>query len=346
MVKKRVSGANEALYNFPFNLIRVVLDGVGWALRANRWLSEQGETYDVVHVHLQMASTVLTFINRKLRCRMVYTFHGDNYRVKLKSRVKVPWYLRLISPDLVLMRHVRKVVVLNKSIYAGLVESGKIPAEKLVAIGNGIDVEKYRPDIDTSGVRSEYAMEGRPTVLFAGNISPRKGVEYLIRAAAILVNDSGYSGLLFILAGNLTGDREYAGRMEALIRELGLENNVRMIGNVPHDKLIGLYVASDLLVCPSPEEPYPTVVLEAMACGRPVVGTRVGGMLEQIVDGWNGFLVEPENAETLAEKIKYLVDHPEERQQMGLNSRKRAVEEFDWERVAVRYLEVYRGILE
>ncbi len=344
-VRKRAGGGNEVLYRFPFGLIKVVTDGIAWALSANRWLSRQDDDFDIVHVHLPLASTILVFLNRKLRRKMVYTFHGDGYRVNLESRVKVPWYVRLVAPDLILMRRVARVVLLNESLLKGLLESKQLSPGSLTVIGVGIDTDMYRPDVNGAAVQQKYQMAGKATVYFAGVIFPRKGVEYLIRAADILVNQQGRNDLLFLLAGNLTQDPDYVRRMESLIQGFGLEGIVKLLGRVPNEELVQLYVSSDLFVCPSPEEAFPSVVLEAMACGKPVIGTKVGGMLEQIVDGWNGFLVEPEDEGALAEKIGYLLDHSEERQRMGLNSRQRAVEEFDWDRVARRYLETYEQVV-
>lgn len=339
------SGANQVLYNFPFNLARVIWDALVFALKVNSWLKKSKEKFDVFHVHQPFATSFLLVWNRNMRAKTVYTFHGDTYRVNLESRVKVPWYVRLLSPDLFLMRRVGKVAVLNQSIYSKLVASNKVPPGRVSLIGNGIDTNTYRPDIDIEGIKPKYNMTDKIVVLFAGVIFPRKGVEYLIKAANILINQFGYRNLLFLLAGDATLDTAYVSRMSGLIQEFHLEERVKMIGRVPHSELVKLYVASDLLLCPSPEEPFPTVVLEAMACGKPIVGSRVGGMLDQIKDGWNGFLFEPGDERALAEKIRYLVDHPEERKRMGINSRQRAEQEFDWNKVAEKYLEIYRELV-
>ena len=104
-----------------------------------------------------------------------------------------------------------------------------------------------------------------------------------------------------------------------------------------------MHAASDIFVMPSLAETGPLVTLEAMASGKPIIGTEAGAMPRQIRNGWNGFLIDPEDERQLAERIKYLIDNPEERKRMGANSRRYAEEEFDWRKVAERLSLVYHG---
>jgi glycosyltransferase involved in cell wall biosynthesis len=180
--------------------------------------------------------------------------------------------------------------------------------------------------------------------LFASEIVPRKGVEYLVRAADIIVNQLNYKDILFLLKGKAY-EKEYLEGIGKLIEDYKLEENVKMIlGYIPLEDVKRLYVASGIYVLPSLEEPCPTSLLEPLACGKPLVGTNVGGIVTMIKEGWNGFLVEPANEKQLAEKIKYLIDHPEEWEEMGKNSRKLAEEEFEWKKIVEKYLEVYEEV--
>jgi len=83
-----------------------------------------------------------------------------------------------------------------------------------------------------------------------------------------------------------------------------------------------------------------------MASGKPVIATKVGGIPKKVRDGWNGFLIDPADEQQLAEKIRYLIDNPQERQRMGENSRRYAEEKFDWQKVAEKLLLVYHDISE
>jgi len=343
--KKRTWGAADVIYRFPLGLVDIILDGIMFAVKVNRYLSKVESNFDVIHVHFPMAANILIMLNRTLRKKMVYTFHGDVYRLNLDSRFRLPWYVRLLSPDIFLMKQVAKVILLNDSLCSKLISAGKIQPQKAVFISNGIDTDRFYPEIDGDEVVQKYSLDDRIVILYVGIVFPRKGVEYLVKAADRLINQLGYEGLQFLLVGLMTVDRVYVTKLLRFISDHRLEEEIRMVGTVPFDELRRLYSACDIFVLPSLEEACPMVVTEAMATGKPVIGTKVGGMLMQIRDSWNGFLVEPENEVDLAEKIKYLVDHPEERVRMGANSRKRAEEEFSWDKVTKQYIKVYQEVL-
>lgn len=249
------------------------------------------------------------------------------------------------------MNYVKKTILLNSDIRSRLESSGKVKPEKLSVIHNGVDTDVFSPDINTDSIKEKYKLNGKINILFVGGFTPRKGIEYLIKSANIIVNRLNYKDILFLLVGPhreygfLVGEEElsYPNKIFRLIKNFKLENNVRITGTVSFDDLRKLYAACDIAACPSLAEAGPLVTLEAMSSGKPVIGTKVGGMPLQIKDGWNGFLVEPANEEQLAEKIKYLIDNPKERKRMGKNSRKLAEKEFSWESVTKKYLEIYNN---
>jgi len=188
-------------------------------------------------------------------------------------------------------------------------------------------------------VKEKYELN-ETTVMFSGTVTPRKGVEYLVRAAEILKENN----VLFLIVGNTNIDREYADKVMEYAKQRNLK--VRFTGFVPYGDLKALYSACDIFVLPSFGEGDPIALKEALASGKPLIGTNVGGIPAQIKNGWNGFLVKPGNEKQLAEKIRYLIDNPEERERMGEKSRKLAREEFDWEKIAERYLKVYEEVAE
>jgi len=341
--KRLASHPLKEIGHFPLGPVRLIIDGIRFALKANKYLGQKDNNFDVVQMHFPLANNILLFLNRKLRNKAVYTAHSDEYKLNLSSSLKLPWYLRLITPDLFLMKRVKKVVVLNDSIRSKLIAAGKVQPQDIVTIPNGLDINKFNPDIDVREVKQKYELDNKVTILFVGGIMPRKGLEYLIKAANTIINHLSYANALFLLVGSYEAS-EYTDRVVKLIQDYGLEKSVKMTGFVDADELAKLQMACDIFVLPSLEEGFGMVLTEAMAFSKPVIGTNVGGILTQIGDGWNGLLVEPGNEADLAEKIRYLVDHPEERLRMGANGRKRAEDEFSWEKIAEEYIKAYQQV--
>ena len=335
------------LVKSPVGLLRFILSRTEFAFKALRYLKKNN--FDIVTVYFPFAAVILVTLSRKLRKKMIYVeMIGEvKKRLKLGSIMKdTPLLFRFISPDLYLMRRVRKVVMQNDEVRAELVSAGKIEPEKVTAISLGVDTSEFYPDISIDNVKERYGLSDKTTatVLFASEIVPRKGVEYLVRAADIIVNQLNYEDTLFLLKGKAY-EKEYLESIRKLIEEYKLAENVKMmLGYIPLEDVKRLYVASNIYVLPSLEEPCPTSLLEPLACGKPLVGTNVGGIVTMIKEGWNGFLVEPANEKQLAEKIKHLIDHPEKWEEMGRNSRKLAEDEFDWRKIAEKYLEVYEEV--
>jgi len=320
----------------PLGLCRLILDRTSLALEFNKVL--RAKNFDVIHVHFPFASAILVNINRKLRDKIVYTAHADEYRLGLSKFLRPPLVARIFLPDLYLMKRVRKSVVLNEPLKEKLVGKG-IEEGRLEVIPNGVNVEDFnlgKGEIER--VKEKYELN-ETTVMFSGTVTPRKGVEYLVKAAEILKEKN----VLFLIVGNTNLDREYANKVMEYAKLKNLK--VRFTGFVPYEDLKALYSACDIFVLPSLEEGFGIVLTEALASGKPLIGSNVGGIPMQIRDGWNGFLVEPGNEKQLAEKIKYLIDNPEERERMGKNSRKLAEEKFNWIMIADKYLRVYEEVV-
>ncbi len=131
-------------------------------------------------------------------------------------------------------------------------------------------------------------------VLCVSRIDPRKGQEYLIKAMAEVLKGHPDTTCIFIGNGSLTkklvGRKNRLEELEAMVEELGISNKVRFLGKVSQGDLMKAYDACDMLVQPSVNEGFGLVISEAMCFGKPVIGSNVGGIPEQIADGVNGFL--------------------------------------------------------
>jgi len=322
------------------------LNAALFALGVSNYLNRNSSNIDVIHMHLTSIGLIVSILNRRLRGKMVYTCHLSQWafasgRLRISERI----HLQL---DSYLMRRVRKVIALNETAKESFISLGKVEADKIVVVPNGVDTYFFAPNLQIAEtIISEYRLESKSIVLFVGRLTRIKGVEHLVKAADILINKSGYKDVIFLLVGPQT----YAGvdepvnieEMLSYIKHHQMDGNIVLTGSVPLEAVRALYAASDIFVLPSLAEGDPLVTLEAMASGKPIIGTKVGGIPHHISDGWNGFLIDPGNEQQLADKIKYLIDNPEERKRMGANSRRYAEEEFDWSKVAERLLAVYQS---
>jgi teichuronic acid biosynthesis glycosyltransferase TuaC len=193
-----------------------------------------------------------------------------------------------------------------------------VPDQKVTVIPNGVDHTNFRP-LPRKQAREDlqFPLERR-VILSVGLLIPRKGFDILIKATKILVEKYGYSDLLLIVVG----EGESRRHLEKLTEHLGLQEHVRLAGAVAHENLYKWYSAADLFCLASSREGWPNVVLEALACGRPVVATSVWGTPEIIRSDRIGLLtVQEERA--MAEQLdrafkmswqeKEIVQHARER---------------------------------
>ncbi len=178
-------------------------------------------------------------------------------------------------------------------------------------------------------------VSSRPYVLGIGRHVVQKGFDILLRAMARVFQDTAWPGDLV-----LAGDGPEHARLRTLAAELGIAGRVVFPGKVGRADVPSLFAGCALFVLPSRHEPLGIVNLEAMAAGKPVVATRVGGVPEIVTQGVNGLLVAPENPEEMAGAISRLLGQKELCAELGAGGRARA-REFTWDAIASQYLQVY-----
>nr|WP_152893983.1 glycogen synthase [Streptomyces adustus] len=214
-------------------------------------------------------------------------------------------------------------------------------------VHNGIDTALYRPDHGTDALVRAGVDPDRPYVLFVGRITRQKGVPHLLRA----VRDIDPAAQVVLCAGAPDTpeiDREFRDLFEELSRARdGVHWIPRML---PRPEVVQLLTHASVFVCPSVYEPLGIVNLEAMACGTPVVASRVGGIPEVVADGTTGVLVDVDPSDEvfeagLARALDSVLGDPATARRMGEAGRERAVGEFGWDAVARRTVRLYEEIL-
>jgi D-inositol-3-phosphate glycosyltransferase len=221
----------------------------------------------------------------------------------------------------------------------------------VVVIPPGVDLCRFYPiPVDEAkefiGVTCADHM-----LLFVGRIEPLKGLDVLLDALAILRRRQDferYSFCLAVIGGDPEADPEVMSaemaRIQALCREHGLLDMVTFLGKRSQDTLPYYYSAAEAVVMPSYYESFGMVALEAMACGTPVVASQVGGLAFLVQDGVNGFTVPFGDPQALADRLAVLLSDPDLRQQISEQAAAIA-QQYGWEMIAARLLEVYRDLL-
>jgi D-inositol-3-phosphate glycosyltransferase len=222
----------------------------------------------------------------------------------------------------------------------------RIDPAKIAIAPLGVDTSLFAPR-DRARARERLGLAGKQVVFSVGRIEPLKGMDTLVRAAALLRDQEPEvrERLQVLIGGGQVDDDDPSGGVEVahlqrLVDELGLTEHVRLMGAVPQDALPDYYAAAQCVVVPSHYESFGLVALEAMACGTPVVASRVGGLSLTVKDGETGFLVPPRDDAAFAQRISRLLRSPELVARMGATAAAVA-RGYSWRAVADRVLGLY-----
>jgi D-inositol-3-phosphate glycosyltransferase len=214
-----------------------------------------------------------------------------------------------------------------------------VPGSRVTVVPCGVDTDVFRP-IDRAGVRKELGLPAKERiVLFVGRIEPLKGIDVLLRAVSHL---DGRFRVLVI--GGDGKDVARKAELAALAAELRIADKVTFLDAVPHGELPLYYNAADICVVPSYYESFGLVAVEAMACGVPVIASRVGGLKETVRDGQTGYLVPWLCPEPFAERLELLLSNETLRRSLGREARS-AAQRYHWSEVAARVEDVYHDLV-
>jgi glycosyltransferase involved in cell wall biosynthesis len=237
------------------------------------------------------------------------------------------WKGRLKRP---LLRRYRRALCVSRYIADEMRRRGW-PDPRVVY--NFVNVERYRPDPDgRREVRRSMGVEARFVALTVAYLIPAKGVDVAVRSMAALPEHVA----LWVVGGG--PERE---NLEALARQLGLGSRVTFLGAPP--TIVPFMQAADCFLCPSLwKEAAGSVNIEALACGLPVVASRIGGIPEFVEEGRTGLLFAPGDSAELADRIRRLAEDPPLRDRMGREARAAAAERYSAGRLLAEHLACYR----
>lgn len=291
-------------------------------LLLERWLQRllAHTPVDIIHVHgLRPLQAT-----RHLKLPVLFTNHTSGFLRRLDQGIRQQ--RRLAAR----MAHLCHVIAPSAELAAATQKVGF--DGPVTFIPNGVDTEIFQPG-PTAHRKQWNVAAGETVVLLARRLVDKNGVTVFAAAAADL-HDLPVR-LVF------AGDGPERDKVSAMLRRAHMLDRALFLGNVPNADMPDIYRAADLSVLPSFMEATSITGLESMACGLPLVGTRVGGIPDLIEEGASGLLVPPGDPAALESAMRTLILDPARRQAMGARARARAIERFSWTRIAADTLTVY-----
>ncbi|WP_292488653.1 glycosyltransferase family 4 protein [Methanoculleus sp. 10] len=291
---------------------------------------------DVLHAHNAYSCAAVSAGVARRRCGIptVLTHHGQHMFGHPLKDLFVTLYRGTIEYGLV--HRMDRVVTLSPS-DADYVSAFGVGKERISVIPNAICPEDFLPYIgqDTTGFVEAHRLEGKKRVLFVGQISTRKGVDVLLRAVDQIVHGQGRDDLVFLFIG----DGDYRERARELARGYRIEGHVRFPGKVGLRDLVAAYRSSDMYVLPSLSEGMPTVILEAMFFGLPVITTDLPCLRDNFGD--HAVLVPARDERALAGTITGLLDDAARCRRLSERGRELVRSNYTWDNVVLAYERLY-----
>src|SRR5712691_8830742 len=315
--------------------------------------ASEGKSYDLVHAHYWLSAKVARTLEQTWNLPVVQMFHtlGLVKREVMDEDVDGESDIR-VEIEREAVRRSAAIVAASEIELDELRRLYRADAARVAVIPCGVDPMVFHPLRQADAREALGRDQCERLILFVGRIEQIKGIDVLLRAMGVLFRrypDLRSDVCLLVVGGALDpGDdapeTEKILELRRLVHEHRMESNVAFVGSRGQEELALYYAAADVCAVPSLTESFGLVALEAMACGTPVVGTRVGGLQTLIEDGESGLLVPPGDDEALAEAIAQVLTDHRLRMHLAHGARDRA-EHYTWQSVGEKITELYAQIL-
>lgn len=286
-----------------------------------RYIKEQN--IEIIHAQTRITQVMGRWLNSLSRVPYVSTCHGY-FKPRLSRRIFPCWGDAMIA--------------ISPAVYEHLEHDFGVKREKIALISSGVDIDEF-PMMD-EGIktvnRRRFGLGDEPLIGIVARLSDVKGQDILIKAMKIVIEKIPRAKLF------IAGEGKWEAELKDLVRSLGLTHHVIFHPRV--NQTAEILSMLDVFVMPSRSEGLGLSVMEAQACGLPVVTSRVGGIPSLIEDGKTGFLVEPENPGALAEALVKVLESPNLARRVGSAARKFVEEHCSSDKMVDKTLALYKGI--
>ncbi len=314
-----------------------------------RFMARDGARYDLVHSNFWMSGWVAAELKRTLDIPAVHIFHAMGKTKQRHQGAADTSPSDRIAVEHAVIREVDRLIAQCPSERNELMNDYGAEDSKVRIIPSAVNIQRYSPVPRTEARQRIGLHTDDPVVVYVGRMLPRKDVRNVVRAVGLLARQTDLPVKLLLVGGE-SAEPDPAitpeiGVLQQLATELGIAERVHFVGKRQPDDLRNYYSAGDVVVTTPWYEPFGLTPLEGMACGRPVIGSAVGGITFTIADGETGLLVPPRDPQALADALRRLLTDTALRLRMGHAARERVEREFTWQAVAQRTAALYEELL-
>jgi glycosyltransferase involved in cell wall biosynthesis len=313
------------------------------------WCACEEDGYDIAHANFWMSGMAALELKERLGIPFVITFHALGRVRRLYQGAADGFPEARFDIEERIIDGADRVIAECPQDEQDLLTLYSADPERISMIPCGVDVMSFRP-VPRRRARSIVGLkQNEHVVLQLGRLVPRKGIDNVIRGIARLRDLHGVEATLVIVGGDSdTPDPARTpeiGRLTRIAESEGVLEQVRFVGRRGRDWLRYYYSAADVFVTTPWYEPFGLTPLESMACGTPVIGASVGGIQYTVCDGETGYLVPPNDPDSLADRLARVLTEPRHRHALAQEGLRRARERFSWPGVACLVEGLYNDVL-
>jgi len=326
-----VEGINvHRVFEIPIKRFLNPLYIISVALKIHKIIKK--EDIDIVHNHSFLYGSIITKMIRNVL--IVLTNHESGY-LEMANKRKYHFFLKFI------MSHTNFLIAPSKELTIKPIMLG-FPKKQTKFISNGVDIFRFNPNLNGANVRNKFKItKDEIVVLCPRRLAPKNGVKYFVESALEVFKKN--KKIKYIIVGG--GFPKESHKLQRFVDKYNLNERVIFTGNIKNKNMPAVFAAADIVILPSLIEATSLAGLEAMASGKPLIGTKVGGIPYLIEDNKTGVLIPPKESSAIATAILTLSNNKNLRLKMGKYARKRAEEEFSWIKIAKKTIEVYKSVI-
>jgi D-inositol-3-phosphate glycosyltransferase len=304
-----------------------------------RFSEDQGIHYQMVHSHYWLSGYIGRQAAEHWGVPHVVTFHTLS-EIKMQARAGEKGSPIRPEVEKELMASAQMIIASSFHEKEAMIRLYGAPASHIEVVPCGVDLSLFKP-LDMGEARKKLGLNGEKVIIYVGRIEAIKGIELLLKSAAIMELRDPLKVL--VVGGDTTGETTEVRSLKELAGELGIESSLEFVGIVDHTLLPLYYNAADVCVVPSHYESFGLVALEALACGTPVVASRVGGLPAVVQHGRTGYLLSWRCPEPFADSLEVILSSKGLQKSMSIAARKRA-EGMGWGAVAEETCRLYDSL--